>query len=165
VKAYPVDPDYAVTTEGRVFRVNGGRARPGAPVEIKTYLGSTGYLMANCHDTPHKLHRILAITFIANPDNKPVVAHRDGDKLNNKLDNLYWATVQENNDDTLRHGNRACNERHGNAVLTAAEVAEIRALTTGRLPRSKPTLAEIGAIFGVSKETIADITKRRSWFR
>ena len=42
-------------------------------------------------------HRVIAITFLQNPENKPVVDHVDGDKTNNHLTNLRWATFSENN--------------------------------------------------------------------
>lgn len=42
-------------------------------------------------------HRLLAEYFIPNPQNKPVVHHKDGNPLNNNLDNLEWTTYQENN--------------------------------------------------------------------
>tara|TARA_R110000796_G_C14250804_1_gene398580 strand:+ start:48 stop:512 length:465 start_codon:yes stop_codon:yes gene_type:complete len=42
------------------------------------------------------LHRLLALTFIPNPDNLPEVDHIDRDRSNNNLENLHWVTALEN---------------------------------------------------------------------
>lgn len=42
------------------------------------------------------IHRLVAQTFIPNPDKKPFVNHKDGDRSNNKVDNLEWCTKTEN---------------------------------------------------------------------
>lgn len=51
------------------------------------------------------VHRLVAIAFIDNPDNKPEVHHIDSDRSNNKLDNLQWVTTKENNNfpDKIAH--------------------------------------------------------------
>lgn len=66
----------------------------------KPWLGKVGYyyldLYSNNKSTKIALHRLLAIAFIPNPDNKQTVNHIDGNKLNNHLTNLEWATYGEN---------------------------------------------------------------------
>lgn len=61
----------------------------------------SGYLTVDLYENnkTHKItiHRLLAETFIPNPENKPCVDHKDGDRKNNKLSNLRWATYSENN--------------------------------------------------------------------
>jgi hypothetical protein len=42
------------------------------------------------------IHRIVAMAFIKNENNKPSINHKDGDKKNNKVDNLEWCTQEEN---------------------------------------------------------------------
>ena len=51
-----------------------------------------------------KVHRMLALTYIPNPENKPIVNHKDGNKLNNNLDNLEWVTNSENTQHAVETG-------------------------------------------------------------
>ena len=54
-----------------------------------------------------QLHRIIAEAFIPNPEDKPTVDHVDGDRKNNRIDNLRWATYSEQNSRFNTHGVRS----------------------------------------------------------
>lgn len=55
---------------------------------------------------PFLLHRLIAAAFIPNPDNKPIVNHIDRVRDNNSIENLEWATVEENNSKEKREHNK-----------------------------------------------------------
>jgi len=57
----------------------------------------SGYIYLRVNIQKYALHRLVALAFIENTENKPIVNHIDGNKLNNKLDNLEWLTCSENN--------------------------------------------------------------------
>lgn len=55
-----------------------------------------GYTRVHLTDRTEYIHILVAKTFIKNPGNKPCVNHIDGNKQNNKVDNLEWCTPKEN---------------------------------------------------------------------
>lgn len=112
---------YQVSSFGRVKSLikkdSNGRIWP--ENIIKTYISNYGYenvtFTIKGNRTPvFKLHRLVAQSFIDNPDNKSTVNHKDGNKLNNRLDNLEWATHNEQMSHAKNTGLLATKERHGN---------------------------------------------------
>lgn len=87
---------YQVSNLGRVMR----NKKLLNVVCVRGYM--TVNLSKNNRVIKKKVHRLVAEAFIQNTENKPVVNHIDEDKTNNKVDNLEWATIQENN----THGSR-----------------------------------------------------------
>ena len=84
---------YEVSNLGKVRNIKSGRI-------LKPYLNHNGYLKHHLykHNKLKELflHRIIAIAFIDNHEEKPCVNHIDENKLNNDLSNLEWCTEREN---------------------------------------------------------------------
>ena len=57
------------------------------------------------------IHRLLALAFIPNPDNKPYIDHIDGNTLNNSLSNLRWASTNENSQNKSKQLNNKSGEQ------------------------------------------------------
>jgi hypothetical protein len=86
--------------EGRYQASNLGRIRSQARGVLKPFKNKNGYLIATLYNQGKVrtgVHRLVALTFIPNPEDKPQINHKDGNKENNNLNNLEWVTCSENN--------------------------------------------------------------------
>lgn len=66
----------------------------GGHVEVNQYL-SGGTYVVSIEGKQYKVHRLIAQTFVANPKGHRYVKHKDGNKLNNNVDNLEWINTKE----------------------------------------------------------------------
>jgi hypothetical protein len=107
-----IDDVYEVSDHGRVRSVD----RTVMKSDGKAYF-LKGRLLVNMNDRGYmqvslgrgknqsaKIHRLVALAFIPNPENKITVNHIDGNKSNNHVSNLEWATYKENNNHAQRTG-------------------------------------------------------------
>lgn len=98
------DTPYYVSANGQVFRE--GSTKPLKPdVARHGYMRVTMCVNGKTHRA--SVHRIVAETYIPNPDNKPQVNHIDNDRSNNAVSNLEWVTVSENALHGVKQGNWA----------------------------------------------------------
>lgn len=89
---------YEVSNLGRVKSLNYGRTRK--EQVLKPVKNNKGYLLVDlCKNRKIKrflIHRLVAQTFIPNPENKPHINHIDCNPKNNNVNNLEWCTPKEN---------------------------------------------------------------------
>lgn len=87
-------PDYYITDTGDVF------SRKSRFVKLKQWKSRAGYMYVDLNQNGkrvHKrVHRLVAEAFIPNPKNKSDVNHKNGNKSDNRVQNLEWATHSEN---------------------------------------------------------------------
>ena len=95
------------------------------------------------------VHRAVMTAFVGPCPEGNEVAHWDGNKGNNKLENLRYATPVENAGDTLRQGNRQMGEKHYRTTLTNQQVAEIRSFVGTHVEASRHFGMKYGTIYGI----------------
>lgn len=103
----------------------------------------------------HSIHRIVAETFIPNPNNLPQINHKDEDKSNNRVDNIEWCTAKYNSN----YGTRKARirEYHIKSVMTPI----IQYDMDGNVINTFESLSEAERMSGVSSIDIAGVCKGR----
>lgn len=165
---------YFVDVNGTVFSKNYrclGFTKPLRPAkDHKGYL-RVG-IMINNKIVTRKVHRLVAECFIENPENKPCVNHKNGNKADNRVENLEWVTYKENTTHAISNNlfsfqdserskniNPKKGELNGQSILTEKQVLEIRGKFKPRMYGRKKLSDE----YNVSQATIKDVILRKSW--
>lgn len=155
---------YAITEDGKVWShpKKGKGAHNGR--WLRQGVDSRGYFQVafkiRGKVSLYLVHRLVAKAFIPGFDPAKDVNHKDGNKLNNRVDNLEWCTRSEN----IRHAYNIGLRRppkgslNGNAKLSEDDVKSIRRML--RAGASQKTLCER---YGVSSQSLSNIALRKSW--
>lgn len=143
--------NYEVSNYGQVRRIRRTYKRPLAPGRNKTTGRLFVFLCMQSKTKNYPIHILVCVAFHGpKPTPKHQVAHWDGNKDNNRSNNLRWATAKENTADSIRHGTFAIGGKPGSknhmAKLTEAQVAKIKRMRYLR----KMTLSSIASHYGVT---------------
>jgi len=102
------------------------------------------------------VHRLVAETFIPNPDNLPYVNHKDGNKTNNNYWNLEWCTQKENINHAIETGLR-------DSYIPSHRYSKKEIHRVCKLLEKEQTTSEISSKTGVSKRVIRTIRHGKAW--
>ena len=143
--------DYKITRDGKVISLKHNKER-----EIKGYIDKDGYRRVLLHIDGKRrkffVHRLVAQQYIENPENKPQVNHKDGNKLNNNVENLEWVTNKEN----IRHAELKGLRTH-EVALKIEQVKEIKKLF------GEKSMKELAEMYNVSLSCIKHIHAGHTW--
>ena len=96
----PGFPGYHVTKDGEVYSMKCRSGKRPKAFKLKPRLSSNGYYRIGLYKDgikyERRLNRLVAMIYIPNPDNLPLVCHRDNNPLNNKVENLSWGSIEDN---------------------------------------------------------------------
>lgn len=99
-------PGYQISSYGRVRSfMNNRHGFCNTPHLLLTSINSNGYERVILGSNGRFfIHHLVAKEFIPNPNNQPIVRHKDDNRLNNRVDNLEWGTQSDNIQDAIRRG-------------------------------------------------------------
>ena len=146
---YTLD-DYEITREGQVINKHTGRA-------LKPQPNDKGYGRVHIGRKFYFVHRLVAELYVPNPECKPQVNHINGDKTDNRSENLEWVTNKENRSHAVKSKLHLQGEDCPWHKLSVDDVTYIRDNPRGLMQK------ELAEMFGVKPSTISSIVTRRTW--
>lgn len=109
--------------------------------------------------TSQPVHRLVAKAFIPNPMNKSAVNHIDGNKTNNKVENLEWVTPRENVIHSFNFGaRRKCKMIPKKTLLTDFQISQIDKL------RELYTVNQIAKLFNIEYQSLKNIIHKKKQY-
>jgi hypothetical protein len=127
---------------------------------LKPCVNSAGYNLVVINGKNKFNHRLVAETFIPNPERKPQINHKNGIKTDNRVSNLEWCTPKENITHAIKNGLSADLKGHknGNSKLKESDVIGIRKMSSNNIPQKK-----IAEKYNISVPTVSEIANRKTW--
>jgi len=147
MKTIPGYPNYSISIEGIVYNTKKNK-------QLKPVLSNVGYLKVTlCNNGTRRdfsLHRLIGIAYIENPNNYPMINHKNGIKSDNRLDNLEWCSASQNIQHAFDMGLKKQTHRQGK-IASEIHSKPVIDLQTGIFYSS---VREAAKLLGMNKNTL-----------
>lgn len=145
---------YQASTLGRIKNIKG---------EIsKLCYHRQGYLRVMVDGKARMVHRLIAMTFIPNPENKKTVNHINANKEDNRVENLEWATQSENNQHAVRNHLKPYTLKMWVSSTKGRKIAKEQAKEIELKRKEGYSLRELSVEYGISDAQVSRIANGKS---
>ena len=135
---------------------------------LKLNKNSEGYIIVNLWNNgnrkPYRVHRLVALAFLPNPDNLSLVNHKDKCKTNNKLSNLEWCNAKYN----LEHGGNLknlklahCKEVHDRITEKVRKPIKVYKYPSMEFVAEFDSGKEASEVLGINASNISKVVKKK----
>lgn len=143
---------YTIDNKGRIYSN-----------KFKRYIKpciTNGYQRVSLLNKSYYVHRLVAIHFINNPENKPQINHKDGNKLNNDVSNLEWVNCSEN----LKHAyDTGLKIKQIGEMCKRSKLKDKDIIDILNLFKNGYGCRKIAKIYNVTRQTILSIKNGKTW--
>ena len=164
IKINGIETRYTVTDDGKVFSLSyGGTGKKHElkllPEKKSEYIHVNLYYNKKLHRIP--VHRLVAMAFIPNPENKAQVNHINGIKYDNRVENLEWVTPRENTIHAIRTNliTRQSGDNSPSHKINSETAHAICKLLESR----QYGITEISNMLSISPSIVSNILHRKAW--